>query len=226
MKTNFSGALIRKVIRMSTFVRTSSRVGISTAGASNGVSRVVTMWLTMIHGMTKWLPGPRVRSNRPRWRRTACEPSGTGTRNDWKTPRTISRAPIPRAPPRIASWRSSSTAEHGDDQAGDHELVADPQGLLGQDDDRQAARGVGRRQRIGGVQERNPDLGQLDPERGRPGAGLPGAPRGRRGRDGGLGGDVVGHRFKPLLGQGWAAGAMAGGGVEVAVIGGGGRPRR
>ena len=50
VKTNFSGAVIVNVIRMSTFVRTLSFVGIETAGASNGVSRVVTMWLTMIHG--------------------------------------------------------------------------------------------------------------------------------------------------------------------------------
>ena len=59
--TNCSGATIRNVKRMSTFVRTSSRVGISTDGASKGVSRVVTRWLTTIHGGVMWLPGPIVR---------------------------------------------------------------------------------------------------------------------------------------------------------------------
>ena len=106
VNTNFSGDAIVNVIRMSTFVRTLSRVGIEAAGASNGVSRVVTMWLTMIHGGAQWLPGPSVRWNRPPRSRTACEPSGTGTRNDWNTPRTMRSPAIPRNPPRAGSVRS------------------------------------------------------------------------------------------------------------------------
>ena len=142
-------------------VRTSSRVGISVAGASKGVSRVVTIWLTTIHGTTMWLPGPSVRSNRPRRSRTAREPSGTGTMKARKMPSRMSRPPTAS---RTAAQRQGhvgdETAQEGD-HAGEHEPVADPVRLTGQDDDREAAGLVLRGKRLGRFVERDADLGEL-----------------------------------------------------------------
>ena len=97
---------MRKVSRTSTETRRPSWVGTSLTGTSNGISRVVTKCETAIHGGITWLPGPIVRSMRPRRSRSAFEPSGTGTMNDRKMPRNTRRTPTASRPPRSTSVTS------------------------------------------------------------------------------------------------------------------------
>ena len=104
--TNCSGRVMRKVSRTSTETRRPSWVGTSLTGTSNGISRVVTRCETAIHGGITWLPGPIVRSMRPRRSRIAFEPSGTGTMNERKMPRNTRRTPTASMPPRNTSWTS------------------------------------------------------------------------------------------------------------------------
>ena len=97
---------MRKVSSTSTETRRPSCVGTSLTGTSNGISRVVTRCETAIHGGMTWLPGPIVRSMRPRRSRIAFEPSGTGTMNERNTPRNTRRTPTASRPPRRTSDRS------------------------------------------------------------------------------------------------------------------------
>ena len=97
---------MRKVSRTSTETRRPSWVGTSLTGMSNGISRIVTRCETAIHGGMMWLPGPIVRSMRPRRSRIAFEPSGTGTMNERNTPRNTSRTPTASRPPRRMSGMS------------------------------------------------------------------------------------------------------------------------
>ena len=124
------------------------------------------------------------------------------------------------APPRSASSRSSEAgrARRRSAPAID-ELVADPEGLLRQDDDRQAAGGVRRRR----APRRRPASGTrtwvswIASGRRAGGRRSPSAVGPRRSRRG-----CRRPWVKPLLGQGWATGATAGGGVDGGGIGGGG----
>ena len=82
--------------------------------------------------------------------------------------------------------------DDGDDPP-DHELIADPQDLLGQDHDREVAGGVGRREGLGRLVDRDARLGQLGRDRRRSGCAR------SVGRRRPLGRGIIGHRASPVL---------------------------
>ena len=156
---------MRKVSRTSTETRRPSWVGTSLTGTSNGISRVVTRCETAIHGGMTWLPGPIVRSMRPRRSRIAFEPSGTGTMNERNTPRNTRRTPTASRPPRRTSVTSRISPTTASDDAGDKERVPDAVRRRRQQDDRQTACRVRHAERLGRLVERHARLGQLDVRR-------------------------------------------------------------